>query len=161
MHYIKQLQLIVTLLVTIVVLSLVTGVAFFTLYKPGAPVQAAKTDSPQPQTLVAQIAAITDPEAKAGEEIFKNNCVACHSASTEVVVGPGLAGITQRRTVEWLIPWIKNSQKVIASGDKYAVELYNKYNKTVMPSYDFTNEQVKSILKYINTVNGATAVAQQ
>jgi mono/diheme cytochrome c family protein len=163
MNYIKQLQLIILLLCAIVVLSLVTGIAFIASYSPGSENLAQQSNSSaQPGMPAAtQVAEITDPEAKAGEGLFKNNCAACHATSGEVVVGPGLAGITQRRPDAWLIPWIKNSQKVIQSGDKYAVEIYNKFNKTVMPSYDFSDEQIKSILKYINAVNGSGAVAQQ
>lgn len=166
MDYIKQLQLIIILLCVIVVLSIGTGIAFVATYTPGSEnvaQQATATANGQASAAPAQAAAITDPVAKAGETLFKNNCAACHASSTEVVVGPGLAGITQRRPEEWLISWIRNSQKVIQSGDKYAVELFNKYNKTVMPAYDYSDDQIKSILRYIEAVNGGTSgsVAQK
>lgn len=158
MPYIKQLQLIIILLCVIVVLSMGTGIAFVASYNPGSENVAQQATPGQPDAPgAAQVAAITDPAAKAGETLFKNNCAACHAASAEVVVGPGLAGITQRRQEEWLIPWIKNSQKVVQSGDKYAVEVFNKYNKTVMPSYDFSDDQIKSILRYVEAVNGGTS----
>jgi mono/diheme cytochrome c family protein len=97
----------------------------------------------QPRTL--------DPaKVEEGKTLFNNNCTACHALSDEVLVGPGLKGVNQRRPMAWLVSWIKNSQKMIQSGDKYAVELYNKYNKTVMPSYDFTDEQIMSVLQYID-----------
>ena len=44
---------------------------------------------------------------------------------------------------------MKNSQKVIQSGDEYAVNLYNEYNKTLMTSFDFSDEELISILEYI------------
>jgi hypothetical protein len=67
-----------------------------------------------------------------------------------VLIGPGLAGINQKHKQEWLVSWIKNSQKVIESGDKYAVELFNKYNKVPMPAYEnFSDDEIKSILAYI------------
>jgi mono/diheme cytochrome c family protein len=66
----------------------------------------------------------------------------------EVVVGPALAGITKRRRESWLIPWIKNSSKVVASGDEYAVTIFNKYNKQQMPSFDLTDKQITAILAY-------------
>jgi mono/diheme cytochrome c family protein len=165
MDYIKQLQLIIILLCVIVVLSIGTGIAFVTTYTPGSEnvaQQGTSTSNGQPSA-PAQAAAINDPIAKAGETLFKNNCAACHASSTEVVVGPGLAGVTQRRPEEWLISWIRNSQKVIQSGDKYAVELFNKYNKTVMPAYYYSDDQIKSILRYVEAVNGGTggSVAQK
>ena len=69
----------------------------------------------------------------AGEKLYKNNCTQCH-AINEVVIGPALKNVHERRSVEWLIPWIRNSQKVIQSGDEYAVALYNEYQKNVMQS---------------------------
>lgn len=103
--------------------------------------------------------AAQDPAAvEEGKTLFTQNCTACHAISDEVVLGPGLKGVTQRRPEAWLISWIKNSQKVVASGDKYAVDLFNKYNKTVMPSYDFTDAQIRGLLAYIDvTGSGAPA----
>ncbi|WP_310392235.1 cytochrome c [Hymenobacter sp.] len=83
----------------------------------------------------------------AGESLFGRNCAQCHAVN-EVVVGPALAGITKRRTIAWLIPWIKNSSKVVASGDEYAVVLYNKFNKQQMPSFALSDQEVESILAY-------------
>lgn len=95
-----------------------------------------------------------DPaQVDAGKTLFNNNCTACHSLTDEVVVGPGLKGINERRPEDWLIAWIRNSQKVIQSGDKYGVDLYNKFNQTQMPAYDFSDEEIKSILAYIDVAS--------
>lgn len=83
-----------------------------------------------------------------GEKLFKDNCTQCH-AVRGVVIGPELAGISQRKDEAWLIKWIKNSQAVIKSGDAYAVDLFNKYNKTVMPNQAVNDEEIKAILAYI------------
>ena len=95
----------------------------------------------------------TDDAAIAnGKKLFSQNCMACHSAGSEVVVGPGLKGITERREVSWLIPWIKNSQAVIASGDEYGVALYEEYNKAVMTAFPtFKDEEILNILAYVNS----------
>ena len=84
----------------------------------------------------------------AGEKLYKNNCTQCH-AINEVVIGPALKDVHERRPKEWLIEWIRNSQKVIASGDEYAVALYEEYNRTVMTAYPFSDEEITSILAYI------------
>jgi mono/diheme cytochrome c family protein len=87
-----------------------------------------------------------------GKRLWEGNCTSCHAATAEVVVGPGLKGILERRTIEWLIPWVKNSQAVIKSGDKYAVDLFNKYNKAVMTSFNFKDDEIKSIFAYVKTI---------
>jgi mono/diheme cytochrome c family protein len=85
---------------------------------------------------------------KNGESLFKGNCTVCH-AIDEVIIGPALRNIHERRSEEWIYAFIKNSQKVIQSGDEYAVDLYNEYNKTLMTSFDFSNEELNSIITYI------------
>jgi cytochrome c2 len=85
-----------------------------------------------------------------GKTLWEGNCTSCHSVTDEMVVGPGLEGILERRNIEWLIPWVKNSQAVIKSGDKYAVELFYKYNKAVMTSFAFKDEEIKAIFQYID-----------
>ncbi|MEY3342635.1 MAG: hypothetical protein RL090_319 [Bacteroidota bacterium] len=84
-----------------------------------------------------------------GEALFKAQCAQCHSTGDDRVLGPGLKDIDKRRTEAWLIPWIKNSQAVIKSGDAYAVKIYNEYNQTAMPSFALTDDEIKSILAYV------------
>ena len=81
-----------------------------------------------------------DPSVvKNGENLFKGNCTVCH-AINEVIIGPALRDVHERQSEEWIYAFIKNSQKVIKSGDEYAVNLYNEYNKTLMTSFDFSDE---------------------
>ncbi len=84
-----------------------------------------------------------------GQTLWKQNCTSCHAINAEVVVGPGMKGILQRREREWLKPWIRNSQAVIASGDPYATALYAKYNQTVMTSFAFSDDELDALLDFI------------
>ncbi len=92
--------------------------------------------------------AFDESVVKNGESLFKGNCTVCH-AIDEVIIGPALRDVHERRNQEWIYAFIKNSQKVIKSGDEYAVELYNQYNKTLMTSFDFSDEELNAILTYI------------
>jgi len=91
-----------------------------------------------------------DPEQVAeGAKLFEANCKACHAVH-DVVVGPALKGVTKRRPINWIVDFVHNSQKVIASGDPYAVDLYNKFGKAEMKSFpELSDEQIKSIVAYI------------
>jgi len=83
-----------------------------------------------------------------GEKLFLGNCKVCHSIN-EKVIGPALRDIHKRKDVTWISDFIKNSQKVINSGDSYAVKLYNEYNKTEMTSFDFEDDEILSIIAYL------------
>jgi len=97
-------------------------------------------------------------DAAEGETLFKNNCAACHNTSDEVLVGPGLKGISERRPIDWIIKWVHNPQAVIGSGDKYANDLYTKFNKAAMTPYpNFSDDQIKGIVAYIDAANAAPA----
>ncbi|GAB3537574.1 c-type cytochrome [Pontibacter brevis] len=101
-----------------------------------------------------------DAIVTAGDALFKNNCAVCHSAGSDVIVGPGLQGVTDRRSHTWLQRWIKNSQALISAGDPEAVAIYNEYNKQAMPSFNFSDEEITAILTYIKAaeVNASGAV---
>ena len=111
-----------------------------------------------PATATApQLTATQTAEVAAGDALFKGNCAQCHAVN-EQVVGPALAGITKRRPVSWIVPWVKNSSKVVASGDDYAVALFNKFNKQQMPSFALSDKEITSIVAYIITSEGGTVV---
>ena len=108
--------------------------------------------------LIASTTAMLAQDAAEGETLFKNNCAACHASTDEVLVGPGLKGISERRPIEWIVKWVHNPQAVIASGDKYANDLYNKFNKAAMTPYpNFSEAQIKGIIAYIDASNAAPA----
>lgn len=93
----------------------------------------------------------------AGDALFKANCTQCHAVN-EKAVGPALAGITKRRTASWVVSWVHNPAKVIASGDEYAVKLFDDYGKQQMPSFPQLSEKdIKDIIAYVSQQRGASA----
>jgi len=87
---------------------------------------------------------------KAGEDLFNGNCKSCHRVKQKLV-GPALAGVYDRApSIDWIKGWVRNSSKVIASGDKYAVALYNEYNKSQMTAFtSYKDDQIMAILAYV------------
>jgi mono/diheme cytochrome c family protein len=84
-----------------------------------------------------------------GEKLFKQNCTACHMMTEAKLVGPGLKGVTDKYEKEWLIKWIRNSQELIASGDERAIKIFEEYNKSVMTSFDFSDDEFSDLLAYL------------
>lgn len=87
-----------------------------------------------------------------GEALFKANCAACHKVDKDFT-GPALKGWKDRVPGgDWVYRWIANSAEVIASGDAYAVKLFNDHNKTQMTAFhnQLKKEDVDAILKYVD-----------
>ncbi len=98
----------------------------------------------------------TDVKAQEGKDLFVT-CTACHTVGGGKLIGPDLEGVTERRGRAWLIKFIRNSQVLVQSGDETAVALFNEYNKTPMPPNNITDDQVRSLLKYIENYRQETA----
>ena len=62
-------------------------------------------------------------------EYFDKKCSSYHSIGGGDDVGPDLKGITERRSEEWLVKFIKDSESVIKSGDPMANKLFAKFKK--------------------------------
>ncbi|MFZ1808750.1 MAG: c-type cytochrome [Cyclobacteriaceae bacterium] len=84
-----------------------------------------------------------------GETLFNANCKACHRVKQKLI-GPALAGVEDRApSIDWIKEFVRNSSKVIASGDEYANKVYEENGKTLMTSFtSFSDDQIMSILAY-------------
>jgi cytochrome c2 len=86
---------------------------------------------------------------QSGKNSFRRNCSGCHSIHQEIY-GPMLGSITKKRSEDWLISFIKNSRKVIGTGDTYALALFKKFNYQQMPAFEHLPEsEIRAILYYI------------
>lgn len=85
-----------------------------------------------------------------GQSLFNANCKTCHKVK-EKLVGPALEGVYDRApSIDWIVNFVHNSSKVIASGDDYANKLYQEYNQTQMTAFPtLSRDQILNILGYI------------
>lgn len=88
------------------------------------------------------------PPSEEGKTIFAARCAACHNVN-KVLVGPALAGVNERRSIDWIVKFVHSPQTIIKSGDPYAVALFTKF-KIQMPDHpDLTEDNIKSVVEYI------------
>lgn len=87
--------------------------------------------------------------AQDGAVIFKQNCQACHKLGKKLV-GPDLLGVTDRRTEEWLISFIKSPGAMVKAGDPVAVAMLEEYNGILMSDQSALGDsEIKAVLAYI------------
>ena len=94
---------------------------------------------------------LAGPPSEEGKQIFVSRCAACHSVN-KTLTGPALAGLHERRSIDWIVKFVQSSQSVIKSGDKDALALYEKFNKIPMPDHsDLSEENIKTIVEFIKS----------
>jgi cytochrome c551/c552 len=94
---------------------------------------------------------IAGPPVEEGKAIFTTRCASCHNVN-KMIVGPALAGVDQRHSIDWIISFVHSSQTVIKSGDPAATALFAKFNNIPMPDHrDLTADNIKSVVEYIKS----------
>lgn len=87
--------------------------------------------------------------AKRGQSLFQNRgCVGCHSIGKGKRSGPDLAGVTQRRDLDWLRRWLKNPTPMFET-DSIAKALLAQFNNTRMPNLRLKDDEIEAILQYV------------
>ena len=84
-----------------------------------------------------------------GKQLFNTHCASCHKMDKKLV-GPALNDIVARQGEEWTKAWIYNNNQLRESGDEYAIQVYEDYNKMAMPAYNFlADDELNDIVEYL------------
>ena len=89
------------------------------------------------------------PQIVEGKKLFKENCLACHKIhATDQFWFHNIVDNSYDK--KDLYGWIRNSDSVILSGNKYYTAVFNENNKTQMRSFpNLTDEEIDDIIDYI------------
>jgi cytochrome c2 len=101
------------------------------------------------------VANAAETDAAAGQQLFQEKCVACHTVGKGALVGPDLKGVTERRPRAWLEQWIAAPDAMLAKKDPVATSLLHEFRDVPMPNQGLKSSDVNAILAYL-----ATAAAQ-
>lgn len=94
------------------------------------------------------LAEIDEAMAAEGKEVFKTKCSACHKISKRFV-GPGLAGVTEKRSPEWIMNMILNPEEMVLKNET-AKQLLAEY-LAPMANQNLTEKEARLILEYLRT----------
>lgn len=84
---------------------------------------------------------------KRGKAIYDMKCSACHKLSSKRVVGPGWAGVSEKRSPEWIMNMITNVD-VMLEKDPAAQKLLEEC-LTRMPNQNVTIGDARDVLEFI------------
>lgn len=99
-------------------------------------------------------------QAQDGEAIFKQNCSVCHKIGGGRLIGPDLAGITSKRSIEWLLKWTKASQALVKSGDAEAKAIFDEY-KVIMPDQNLPDAELRAVYAFIDSKSADVATSAE
>jgi len=109
---------------------------------------AAKSDSKGVGRFTSvQLGPIDPAMADKGQAIFTLKCYACHRVTDQKIVGPGLLGVTKRRTPEWIMNQITNPAEM-EQKDPVGKALLAKH-LTQMTFQNVTDDETRQILEYL------------
>jgi cytochrome c551/c552 len=96
---------------------------------------------------------VDEERAEAGEKLFQaKGCSACHTFGKKMS-GPDLAGVTTRRTAEWMENQILHPE-VMTKTDPISHQLFAEM-ALQMPNQGLTADEAKSVIEFLKKKNKA------
>ena len=100
-------------------------------------------------------------DADQGQETFQTMCSMCHTIGGGRLLGPDLQGIAERRSEQWIIDFVQQSQDLVQSGDADAVAVFEEYSGFPMPDQALSDDEVREILAHIGSFAGTEAAGTE
>lgn len=102
---------------------------------------------PQPATKAGFT--VDEALAKRGKTVWVNRgCMGCHTIGKGPLAGPDLAGVIERRDLDWLKRWLKDTEQMLAT-DSLAQALLKEYKNTRMPNLRLSDADIDALLNFI------------
>ncbi|MFL5788375.1 MAG: c-type cytochrome [Flavisolibacter sp.] len=89
---------------------------------------------------------------EAGKGIYDVKCASCHKITDEKLVGPGWKGVTDRRTPEWIMNFVTNTDEMIEK-DTAAQKLL-EVCLVKMPNQNLAEADARSVLEFMRKNDG-------
>ena len=94
-----------------------------------------------------------DPKLAAlGQEIYDVKCAACHSLGDNKVVGPGWKGVTARRTPQWILNMVTNTEEMLNKDPEAQKQMEECMVR--MPNQNLTMVDAKNIFEFMRKNDG-------
>jgi len=88
----------------------------------------------------------------AGKSIYDLKCASCHKLTDEKLVGPGWKGVTDRRTPEWIMNFVTNTDEMLQKNEQ-AKNLY-EICLVKMPNQNLSDDDARHILEFQRNNDG-------
>jgi len=82
-----------------------------------------------------------------GHSIYDLKCSSCHKLTDERLVGPGWKGVTDRRTPEWIMNFVTNTEEMLKKDT--AAQNMLEVCLVKMPNQNLTESDARSVLEFM------------
>jgi nitrite reductase (NO-forming)/hydroxylamine reductase len=90
---------------------------------------------------------------EAGQTLFDEKCVACHTVGGGKRTGPDLRNVHQRRDRSWLVKWMKDPIGM-SKTDPVGQRLLAEHNNAPMPDPRLDDAQIDNLLEFLTAESG-------
>ncbi|HEY1008934.1 MAG: c-type cytochrome [Daejeonella sp.] len=100
-----------------------------------------------------EIGPLDAQKAELGDQVYQVKCSSCHKLTDERLVGPGWAGVTERRKPEWLMNFITNTDVMIDKDPELQAQL--ELCLVRMPNQNLSDDDARNLLEFMRKNDGA------
>lgn len=87
-----------------------------------------------------------------GQNVYNLKCGSCHKLTNEKLVGPGWKGVTDRRTPEWIMNFVTNTEEMLEK-DTAAQHLL-EICLVKMPNQSLAENDARAVLEFMRKNDG-------
>lgn len=84
--------------------------------------------------------------AASGEKVYDVKCASCHKLTEEKLVGPGWKGVTTRRTPEWVMNFVTNTEEMLSKDPEAQAQL--ELCLVRMPNQNLSDDEARSVFEF-------------
>jgi len=87
-----------------------------------------------------------------GQNTYNVKCGSCHKLTNEKLVGPGWKGVTDRRTPEWIMNFVTNTEEMLEKDT--AAQNMLEVCLVKMPDQNLAENDARAILEFMRKNDG-------
>lgn len=87
-----------------------------------------------------------------GKNVYEVKCASCHKLGEEKLVGPGWKGVTDRRTPEWIMNFVTNTEEMLTKDT--AAQNMLEVCLVKMPNQGVEEKDARSLLEFMRKNDG-------
>jgi hypothetical protein len=87
-----------------------------------------------------------------GQNAYNVKCASCHKLTDEKLVGPGWKGVTDRRTPEWIMNFVTNTEEMLEKDT--AAQNMLEVCLVKMPNQNLAETEARSVLEFMRKNDG-------